>query len=144
MMRVWKRLMAALLALALFLPLTAVTEAAETVYGVCLGGSEGGAVKVRKQAAGNSVWFEIPKGHVAEILGEVTKGGSDWYKINTTHPNPNGRTYIGYIKQEFFRPLTAAELADALSEAADAVYSMTNTNVADAADALLEMILGEE
>ena len=118
MMRVWKRLMAALLALALFLPLMAVAEAAETAYGVCLGGSEGGAVKVRKQPAGNSVWFEIPKGHVAEILGEVTKGGSDWYKINTTHPNPNGRTYIGYIKQEFFRPLTAAELEEYLGSGA--------------------------
>lgn len=117
MMHVWKRLMAAMLALMLLLPaLCAAAEEAEVVYGVCLGGSEGGTVKVRKQPGGNSVWFEIPKGHVAEILGETTKDGVDWYKINTPHPTPNGRTYIGYIKSEFFRPLTAAEEDDYLGE----------------------------
>nr|MBR4281836.1 SH3 domain-containing protein [Clostridia bacterium] len=118
MKQVWKRLTAVLLMLAMLLPMMGMAEEAAAVYGVCLGGSDGGTVKVRKQAAGNSVWFQIPKGHVAEILGEVTKDGVDWYKINTAHPTPNGRMYIGYIMQEYFRPLTSAEQEEYLGTGA--------------------------
>lgn len=39
--------------------------------------------------------------------------------------------------------LPVAELADALSETAETVYSMTNTNVADAAELLLDAITSE-
>jgi len=113
MMHVWKRLLAALLAIALTLPLMgAMAEPVEKVYGVCTGEQ----VNVRKTANGNKIWFKVDEGHVGEILGTQTEGGVVWYKINTTHPVPNGRTYIGYIAEEFFRPMTQAETDAYLKE----------------------------
>ena len=143
MMRVWKRLTAILLALAMLLPMMGMAEeAAATVYGVCLGGSEGGTVKVRKTAGGD-VWFQVPKGHVAEILGEVTEDGVAWYKINTPHPTPNGRMYIGYIMQEFFRVMTDEEVAEYLDDGIVPDTSEDNTSEEESAGEELSGAYGQ-
>ena len=114
MKRVCKMLMAALLSLALLLPLLgAAAEDSATVYGVCTADS----VRVRKQAATSAkIWFYIDEGFVAEILNEIkgSDGNVIWYKINSTHPVPNGRTYIGYVSADYFRPLTEQETEDYL------------------------------
>ncbi len=101
----WKRLMAAMLCLALMLPLMGTASAEDTVYGVCTLD----VVNVRKAPnKQTSAWFQIDKGHVAIIEEEL----DGWYKITTTHPTVNnGRTYVGYIMADFFRPMTKAETA---------------------------------
>lgn len=69
-------------------------------------------VVVRKQPSTSAnYWFRIDNGFVCEILDTVTKNDEMWYKVNSTHPTPNGRTYIGYVRASFFRPLTADETA---------------------------------
>ena len=111
MKHVWKRLMAALLCLAMIVPAAAVAEEDGKLYGVCTANS----VRVRKQPKTSaSVWFYVDEGHVAEILGEVkdSAGNVTWYKVESPHPNPNGRTYTGYIYAEYFRPLTEEDPTD--------------------------------
>ena len=67
-------------------------------------------VIVRKQPSTSAnYWFRINTGFVCEILDTVVRGDTTWYKVNSTHPTPNGRTYIGYVRASFFRPLTAEE-----------------------------------
>ncbi len=104
-----KKLVAALLCVSMLLPLMGAAESAEAVYGLCTGHQ----VAVRRQAGGN-LWFRVDEGHAGQILGMVEKDGVTWYKISTGHPTPNGRSYIGYIMEEFFRPMTAAETEEYL------------------------------
>ncbi len=112
MKQLLKKLTAALLCASMLLSaLGAMAEETEISYGVCTGNQ----VNVRKTAAGNSVWFRVDKGHVGQILGQEEKNGDQWYKISTSHPVPNGRTYIGYIHEDYFRPMTAEELEDYLT-----------------------------
>lgn len=126
-------LTAAVLTLALLLPLLGTAEtAAEKTYGVCLADQ----VRVRKQPKTSAnMWFYIDKGHVAEILDVVADGNGDptWYKVSTGHPQPNGRTYIGYISADFFRPMTAQETADYLAGLGVTVPTATPTAAATAA-----------
>ncbi|MGN1367403.1 MAG: SH3 domain-containing protein [Aristaeellaceae bacterium] len=107
MMHVWKKLLSVLLALAMLLPLMGASAEEElAAYGVCTGNQ----TNVRKQIGG-AVWFQVDEGHVAQILGTKTDDNGDlWYKIESPHPVPNGRTYTGYIMGEFFRPMTEEEL----------------------------------
>lgn len=107
MMHVWKKLLAGMLALAMLLPLAgAFAEGELPAYGVCTGHQ----VNVRKQVGG-AIWFKVDEGHVAQILGTKTDtSGALWYKIESPHPVPNGRTYTGYIMEEYFRPMTEAEI----------------------------------
>ena len=108
MKQVWKCLMSAALALVLILSVTgAAAEATE--YGVCTGDT----VKVRKKASTSAdIWFYIDTGFVCEILGVVESGDDEWYKVNSTHPDPdNDHTYIGYVHGDYFRPMTAEETA---------------------------------
>lgn len=81
--------------------------AEEVIYGICTAEE----VRVRKQASTSAkLWFEVDKGHVAQIIGTVEKNGAVvWYKVNTEHPVPNGHTYIGYISADYFRPMTQEE-----------------------------------
>ncbi len=110
MKHVWKCLVAAALAMALLLSVTAA--AAESVYGVCLGDT----VKVRKQPTTSAaVWFYIDRGFVAEILDVTGSGDNMWYKVNAPHPEPNGHTYIGYVHADYFRPMTEEETAEYLA-----------------------------
>ncbi len=109
MKHVWKRLMAVLLCLAMIVPAAAVSEEDAKVYGVCT--ADG--VRVRKQPKTSaSVWFYVDEGHVAEITGEVKDddGNVTWYKVESPHPDPNGRTYTGYIHADYFRPLTEEDV----------------------------------
>ena len=109
---VWTTLMAVLLCVMLLVPATGAVAEETTVYGVSTD-----TVNVRKTAGyDGALWFEVEKGHVGEILGTKTVGGKLWYQIETTHPVPNGRTYIGYVVEDFFRTMTAAETEAYLKE----------------------------
>ena len=106
----WKKMLTVALVLMLamaVLPLTSVlAESASTKYGKVTTNQ----VFLRKQpSTGADYWFRMDKDHVGKILGEVTQNGTDWYKVETGHPDDNGRTYTGYIMKSFFTPLTAAE-----------------------------------
>ena len=69
-------------------------------------------VIVRKQPSTDAgYWFRIDTGFVCEILEVVTEGDDVWYKVCSSHPTPNGRTYIGYVAGDFFRALTLEEEA---------------------------------
>lgn len=104
MKQVWKCLLAAVLMLAMLLSVAGAAEEAQ--YGVCTGSS----VKVRKQPSTSAnIWFYIDEGFVCEILEKVDQGDAVWYKVNSTHPQPNGHTYIGYVHGDYFRPMTAEE-----------------------------------
>jgi len=131
MMHVWKKLMTALLTLMLLLPMMgAAAEEADAVYGVCTAME----VNVRKTAGrSGALWFEINEGHVAQIIGTKTVSGEVWYKINTEHPNPNGRTYIGYVISDYFREMTAEETEDYLDSKATPVPENTPTPTPGAA-----------
>ncbi len=88
----------------------------ETVTVSAYGMATADSVIVRKQPSTSAnYWFKIDNGFVCEILNTVVKNGETWYKVNSTHPTPNGRTYIGYVKAAFFRPLTAEETSAYLS-----------------------------
>lgn len=114
--------MRTLLTLTLVLTLCGLTPAAVTNVGYAESAAEGTAaaaaygmataddVIVRKQPSTSAnYWFRINTGFVCEILDTVVRGDTTWYKVNSTHPTPNGRTYIGYVRASFFRPLTAEE-----------------------------------
>lgn len=105
-------------------PLTGLHAAAEaapiaeeeTVTVSAYGMATADEVIVRKQPSTSAnYWFKIDSGFVCEILSTVVKNDVVWYKVNSTHPTPNGRTYIGYVKAAFFRPLTADETSAYLS-----------------------------
>lgn len=112
--------MRTLLTLTLVLTLCGLTPAAVPNVGYAESAAEGTTtaaaygmataddVIVRKQPSTSAnYWFRINTGFVCEILDTVVRGDTTWYKVNSTHPTPNGRTYIGYVRASFFRPLTA-------------------------------------
>ena len=113
MKHLWKMLLAAALCLALIVPCGAMAEEAAR-YGVVTDDQ----VNVRKTDEGmaSDIWFKVDTGHVGKILDKVEdrKGQYEWYKVDTTHPVPNGRTYIGYIREDCFREMTAAEVEEYL------------------------------
>ncbi|MBR6668981.1 MAG: SH3 domain-containing protein [Clostridia bacterium] len=137
MKRVWKMLLAALLCLTLIVPAGAMAEETGVRYGVCTDNQ----VNVRKTAGPNgAVWFKVDQGHVAEITGETTVGETVWYKVNTAHPTPNGRTYVGYIMSDFFREMTAAEVEAYLKdqEVPDTDDGENNTEMQPSVDDALQ------
>lgn len=112
--------MRTLLTLTLVLTLCGLTPAAVPNVGYAESAAEGTTaaygmataddVIVRKQPSTSAnYWFRINTGFVCEILDTVVRSDTTWYKVNSTHPTPNGRTYIGYVRASFFRPLTAEE-----------------------------------
>ena len=102
--RFWKWLVPGILALMMIL--TTVSALADGAYGVA---TMDKVVVFRQPSTSANVWFRINTGHVCEILDVTTKGETTWYKVNTTHPEPNGHTYIGYVRGTAFRPLTVEE-----------------------------------
>ena len=108
MKRMWKQLLAIVMCLALIVPAGAMAEEATVRYGVVTDDQ----VNVRKTDEGMAadIWFKVDKGHVAQIIETVGIKGDLWYKVSTGHPTPNGRTYVGYILEDFFREMTAAEV----------------------------------
>ena len=99
----FKWLVTALLAMVLLLS----AAAAEGAYGVATLDQ----VAVRKQPTKSATyWFRIDAGFVCEILDMVEGDDEYWYKVNSTHPDPSkDHTYIGYVRADAFRPLTAEE-----------------------------------
>ena len=107
----WKKRLTVALALMLALavvPLALALAESTATYGK----ATSDRVYVRKQPSTDAdYWFRVDKGHVAKILDEVTQGGKAWYKVETGHPDNNGRTYTGYIMADFFTPLSEEEAA---------------------------------
>ena len=111
----WKQLLAIVMCLALIVPTGVMAEGAAVRYGVVTDDQ----VNVRKTDEGMAadIWFKVDEGHVGQILDKVQdrKGDYWWYKVNTGHPVPNGRTYVGYIREDCFREMTAEEVQDYLN-----------------------------
>ena len=56
--------------------------------------------------------FTLPASHVCTILDTKTVQNVLWYKVETIDPaRKNSNTYTGYIHGDFFRELTAEEIA---------------------------------
>ena len=108
----WKKRLTVALALVLALavvPLALALAESTATYGK----ATSDRVYVRKQPSTDAdYWFRVDKDHVAQILDEVTQGGKSWYKVETGHPDKNGRTYTGYIMADFFTPLSEEEAAN--------------------------------
>ncbi len=117
----WKKVITLMLAFALVISVmpaelngmaSAKAESTETTATAAYGYVTADEVKVRRQPSTSSVyWFKVDTGFVVEILGVEEKGGITWYHVNSTHPNNNGRTYIGFIHGDFFKVMTAEEVA---------------------------------
>ena len=107
MKRMWKQLLAIVMCLALIVPTGVMAEEVSVRYGVVTDEQ----VAVRKKAGANEdLWFRVDAGHVTPIIDQKTVSGVLWYKVNTEHPVPNGRTYIGWIREDCIREMTAAEI----------------------------------
>ena len=115
----------AALVLALVLMLSLGAAAAEDAYGVATLDQ----VAVRKRPTTEATyWFRIDAGFVCQILDMVEGDGEYWYKVNTTHPDPaKNNTYIGYVRANAFRPMTAEETAQYLGGGTVAVVTATPT-----------------
>ena len=115
MKRMWKQLLAIVMCLALIVPTGVMAEETTVRYGVVTDDQ----VNVRKTDEGMAadIWFKVDEGHVGQILDKVQdrKGAYWWYKVNTGHPVPNGRTYVGYIREDCFREMTEEEVQDYLN-----------------------------
>ena len=70
-------------------------------------------VNLRYGAGTNEkIAFTLPLNHVCEIVSDKVVNGVRWYRVNTTDPSrKNSNTYPGYIHGDFFRELTAEEIA---------------------------------
>ena len=106
----WKKRLTVVLALMLaltVLPLVSVWAESAATYGKVTMDK----VYLRKQpSTGADYWFRMDTGHVAQILDEVTQNGKSWYKVETGHPDNNGRTYTGYIMKDYVTQMTAEEV----------------------------------
>lgn len=118
-----KWLVAALLTLVMLL--SVMGAVAETAYGV----ATLDRVAVRKQPTTSAnYWFRIDTGFVCQILDMVEGDGEYWYKVNSTHPDPNkNNTYIGYVRAAAFRPMTSEETAQYLAGGNVSVPTATPT-----------------
>lgn len=143
MKHVWKMLMAALLCLMLIVPAGAMAEEAEVRYGVVTDNQ----VNVRKTDEGMAadIWFKVDEGHVGQIIDRIPdrKGQYYWYKVNTGHPVPNGRTYVGYIREDCFREMTAAEV-EAYLESQKTPEPDTEVTMAPSTDDTLDDTVHDE
>ena len=95
----------ALLALALLFSLTPVVSA-EVTHGMVTGDK----VLFRKDPALSDYWDYLNTGWVGKILDDTTKYNNyTWYKVETNIPVALNRTYVGYIRGDFFRKFTQEE-----------------------------------
>ena len=109
----WKRVLMVALAVMLVLSvMPQVLAESENTVSEKYGKVTKDQVFLRKSPSTSAdYWFRMDTNHVAEILDVVTQSGKTWYKVETGHPNDNGRTYTGYIMGDYFTPLTAEEEA---------------------------------
>ena len=70
-------------------------------------------VNLRYGAGTNEkIAFTLPANHVCEIISDKVVNGVRWYRVNTIDPSrKNSNTYAGYIHGDYFRELTAEEIA---------------------------------
>ena len=101
-----RRLLCAALALSLLWSIFPAM-AAEPSHGVVTGDR----VLFRKATSGSDYWDHLDKGWVAKILEETKDSKYTWYKVETNIPVALSRSYVGYIRGDFFRKLTAEEEA---------------------------------
>lgn len=104
------RLLALLLCAAMLLPLP-VWEA-EASSAAAHGITTMDKVLFRKEALdGADHYGYLSIGQVMEVLGTATGSGRTWYKVKGEPITPK-ITYIGYVREDVFRPLTAQEEAN--------------------------------
>ena len=105
------RLLALLLCAAVLLPLSgweALAGGASVQHGV----TTLDQVLFRKEARdGADHYGYLGIGQVLEVLGTATGSGRTWYKVKGEPLTPKV-TYIGYVREDVFRPLTAQEEAN--------------------------------
>ena len=98
-----RRVLSALLALVLMAGMLPVL--AEVTHGVVTGDK----VLFRKATSGSDYWDHLDRGWIAKVLDEVTANNYKWYKVEANIPVAMNRTYVGYIRGDFFRMLTQEE-----------------------------------
>ena len=106
------------LALALCMMITLIPAAAGTLTSARADSTRMGItlmdkVNLRYGAGTNEkIAFSLPANHVCVIVSDKVVAGVRWYRVNTTDPSrKNSNTYAGYIHGDFFRELTAEEIA---------------------------------
>ena len=52
---------------------------------------------------------KLPLNWAAKILGTQTEGGMLWYKVSSNSPRRPATWVDGFLRQDVFRPMTAAE-----------------------------------
>lgn len=110
MKRAWKRIITAVLALALLLSICPVELMGRSALAAgAYGKVTDNGVRLRKQPSTSAdYWFKLDTGFVCEIKDVSTSKGITWYKVVAEH---NSRWYTGYIHGDYFTPLTDAETA---------------------------------
>ncbi len=85
-------------------------QAAEKIWGKV----KGNDVHFRKQAGREyDAWCVLPNGWILEWTDMVRNSkNEDWYKVKGNIPGHLGNTYIGFIRSDYFTPLSEEE-ADA-------------------------------
>ncbi len=68
-------------------------------------------VLFRKKINESDYWSRLNTGWVLKIEDTQTVGTEIWYKLSGNTPEHMTRNYTGYIKSDFFTPMTAAEQA---------------------------------
>lgn len=102
------RLGCALMALVMMMPL--LTAGAEVTHGMVVVGA-GGTVNFRPSHDTSDFYDRLPAGWVAKVLSQDIFNGVTWYKVETNVPVALSRTYVGYIRGDFFRMLSQEEEA---------------------------------
>lgn len=65
-----------------------------------------------RQAPGSEIyWEKLPQGWLLEILGDTTKNGVKWYKVQGGTPSNVSGSYTGYIHGDYFAPLNGEDTA---------------------------------
>lgn len=109
------RLLSLLVVLSLLLPAAMAAQTGEQ-----WGYSTVNDAKFRPRPGTTDYIDNLPVNWPAKILGTETVGGVLWYKVHTNTPT-RPTTYVdGYMRNDVFRPMTAAEQAAHLGQAVPA------------------------
>ncbi len=99
------RMMCLLLVMTFLLPL--FPAAAATTHGVVTADK----VVLRKVIGDSDYWDRLNTGWVVEVLGTQTSGDYTWYNVRTNIPVNLNNQFVGYIRGDFLRLMTAEEEA---------------------------------
>ncbi len=86
-------------------PGTSTDTIADGTHGMVTGDK----VLFRKDPNSSDFWDHLNTGWVAKVLSTSISGGYTWYRVETNIPVSMDRTYVGYIRGDFFRMLSQQE-----------------------------------